>query len=174
MGWSQIFLQFNFTKQSRITSGEAEVEGYQGQIVLSDFDWGMKAGKDVAKGSGLARRVNAEEIKVTKRFDSSSTALMTAMKKRDKFISARITVAQSFADDGEGARDAFVLEANDGYIESIDLDLVADGNAMVLQEELVLRYTKLRIEVVEVTERGTYSNTRSIFDSECESMGLSG
>lgn len=172
MGWSQIFLKITFTKQSTITTGEAETAGYEGQIVLSDFDWSMSAGKDVAKGAGVTRRVNATEIKVAKRFDGSSTALMNAMKTRDKFVTARITVAQSFATDGGDARDAFVLEAKDGYIESIDLDLVADGKAMVLQEELVLRYTKLKIDVVPVSNKGTYTNTRSTFESDCESMGL--
>lgn len=174
MGWSQIFLKINFTKQALIKSGEAETTGYEGQIVLSDFDWGMKAGKDVAKGSGVARRVNAEEIKITKRFDGSSTALMNAMKVRDKFTYARITVAQSFATEGGDARDAFVLEAKDGYIESIDLDLVADGKAMVLQEEIVLRYSKLKIDVIPVSNIGTYTNTRSTFESDCESMELLG
>ena len=178
MGWSQIFLKITFDGAG-LVAGESETVGYEKQIVLADFDWEMSAGKDVLKGTGAGRtntrRVNASELTLKKRFDSSSTTVMSAMSKRDRIKTARVTVAQSFAVEGGSVapRDAFVLEVENAYIEAIDLDLVPDGKAMVLQESITIRYSKLKIEVVPVNANGTYSKVRSTFISDVQdSMGL--
>lgn len=166
MGWSQIFLKISFEKAG-LVEGESEFSGYEKQIVLLDFDWKMKAVDDVLKGKSVdrkaIRRINAEPMSLTKRFDISSTALCNAVAKRDLIKSARITVAQGFAvgaGAGGGLRDAFVVELTDAYLESVDLDMVADGKAMVLQEALSIRYSQIKVEVTPVDEKGLYVSNR--------------
>jgi|GEM_PF-4768794 type VI secretion system Hcp family effector len=177
MGWSQIFLKISIDGLGTDGIGESEVAGYEGQIILADFDWSMK-GHDVIKGTGasrtVTRRVNSETVSVTKRFDASSVTLMTAMRERKRVKSAAITVAHGFASgkaDG-GLRNAFILELLDGYIEEIDLDLVSDGKAMVLQEELTIRYSKLNIKVFEVDANGRYTPKCSTFQCDVQSQTL--
>lgn len=181
MGWSQIFLKISFEGLDSSGIGESETAGYQGQIILSDFDWAM-TGKDVIKGTGpgrsVTRRIKADELSIKKRFDSSSVTLMTAMRERKRITSATVTVAHGFGT-GAGAggsegdlRDAFVLEVKDGYIETINLALVADGKAMVLQEELSIRYSSLTVHVYKVAPNGRYMKERSTFLTDVEGMGL--
>ena len=177
MGWSQIFLKISINDVDTDGIGESEVAGYEGQIILADFDWSMK-GRDVIKGTGASRtvirRVNSETVSVTKRFDAASVTLMTAMRERKRVKSAAITVAHGFASskaDG-GLRNAFILELLDDYIEKIDLDLVSDGKAMVLQEELTIRYSKLNIKVFEVDVNGRYTPKCSTFQCDVQSQTL--
>lgn len=170
MGWSQIFLKVEFEKAGSV-GGESEVAAYEGQIVLLDFDWSLGVASDVAKGKGTARevtrRLKGDPLKISKRFDIASTALFSAMATRDRITSARITVAQSFAIQGVATlRDAFVLEVKDAYIETLDLDMVSDGNAMVLQEDLTIRYSKLKLEVTPVNRDGSYSKVKNTFITE--------
>lgn len=167
MGWSQIFLKIAFEKAGNV-EGESEFAAYEKQIVLLDFDWSMDVASDVIKGVGanrqITRRLNAAPLTLTKRFDVSSTALCNAVATRDRIRSARITVAQSFAVEGAAQlRDAFSIEVSDAHIESIDLDMVSDGKAMVLQENLSIRYSKIKLEVTPVGRDGTYSKVKSTF-----------
>ncbi|RRS06135.1 hypothetical protein EIP75_00595 [Aquabacterium soli] len=181
MGWSQIFLKMSIEGLDASNIGESETAGYVGQIILSDFDWSM-TGKDVIKGVGagrtVTRRVEADVLSLKKRFDSSSVTLMTAMRERKRITTAKVTVAHGFGT-GAGAggsqgdmRDAFTLEVQGGFIENIDVALVADGKAMVLQEELSIRYSSLKIEVFEVNPNGSFSTKRSTFLTEVDGMDL--
>lgn len=177
MGWSQIFLKITFDGGG-LVKGESELVGYEDQIVLTDFDWSMSAGKDVVKnGKAVARRLNMESLTLSKRFDIASTELLSALRKRDRIKTARITVAQSYAVSAVaaslGLRDAFAIEIQDGYLEDISLNMVADGKAMVLQEELSIRYSKIKVEVTPVNRDGTYSKVKSIFTADVrDSMDL--
>lgn len=167
MGWSQIFLKISFEKAGPV-EGESEFAAYENQIVLLDFDWSMDVASDVIKGTGsgrqITRRMSAKPLTLSKRFDASSTALCNAMATRDRIKSARITVAQSFAVEGVAQlRDAFVIEVTDAYLESLDLDMVSDGKAMVLQENLSIRYSKIKVEVTPVGRDGKYSKVKSTF-----------
>src|SRR5690606_23812058 len=141
---------------------------YEKQIVLLDFDWSLGVASDVIKGTGtsrqITRRLDASPLKLTKRFDISSTALCNAIATRDRIKSARITVAQSFAVEGDAQlRDAFAIEVSDAHLESIDLDMVSDGKAMVLQENLSIRYSKIKVEVTPVGRDGKYSKVKNTF-----------
>lgn len=175
MGWSQIFLKITFDGGG-LVRGESELSGYEGQIVVNDFDWSMSAGKDVVKnGKSVARRLNMESLTISKRFDVSSTELMSALRKRDRVKTARVTVAQGFAvaNGDMSLRDAFVVEIQDGYIEDISLNMVADGKAMVLQEELSIRYSKIKVEVTPMAPDGSYSKVKSTFMADVgDSVGL--
>lgn len=167
MGWSQIFLKVSFEKAGNI-DGECEIAAYEKQIVLLDFDWSLGVASDVIKGKGadrqITRRLDASPLKLSKRFDLSSTSLFNAMATRDRIKTARITVAQSFAIQGVATlRDAFVIEVQDAYLESIDLDMVSDGKAMVLQEDISIRYSKIKVEVTPVARDGSYSKVKSTF-----------
>lgn len=176
MSWSQIFLELTMERGGPVF-GESETVGYEKQIVLLDFDWDMKVKRDTHKGMGAGREtkrtVELNEIELTKRFDVTSTRLYSSMANREKIKTGRISVPQGFGVEGaanQGKRDAFVLEFSDGYIESVSLDMVEDGNAMVLQEVLSVRFAKIKIEVTPQNPDGTYARVPKIFRSDLTGM----
>lgn len=165
MGWSQIFLDIEF-KDAGPIKGECEFAGFEKQITLLDFDWGMTLQQNLQPGSDAKRRIALNDLKIKKRFDSSSVKLLNCLNARDTIIKARITIAHRVADVGDKSlRRAFVLEVSKARLESIDLDMTEDGNATILQEDVTIRYSKVRVERYAIDDSGRYSNKAMVYES---------
>lgn len=167
MSWSQIFLDIEF-KQAGPVKGESEFAGFEDQIVLLDFDWSMKLNKQQG-GTAPKRRVTLENLTIKKRFDSASVKLLNCLNNRDPIVKARVTVAHRVSDatgGGDSLRKAFVLEVTKARLESISLDMTEDGKSTILQEDIDIRFTKLRIERYPMDESGRYSNKAMVYESE--------
>jgi hypothetical protein len=59
-----------------------------------------------------------------------------------------------------------VLEVTKARLESVSLDMTEDGKSTVLQEDVVIRFTKIRIERYALDETGRYSNKAMVYESE--------
>jgi type VI secretion system Hcp family effector len=167
MSWSQIFLDIEF-KQAGPIKGESEFAGFEDQIVLLDFDWSMRLNKQQG-GAAAKRRVTLADLTIKKRFDSASVKLLNCLNNRDPIVKARITVAHRIADasgGGDSMRRAFVLEVTKARLESISLDMTEDGKSTILQEDVEIRFTKVRIERYPLDESGKYSNKAMVYESE--------
>lgn len=176
MSWSQIFLDLTMERGGPVL-GEAELVGYEKQIVLLDIEWGMTVKRDTHTGTGAGRdtkrSIELGEITLTKRFDVSSTRLYSSMSNRERIKTGRISVPQGFAVQGaanQGKRDAFAIEFSDAFIENVGLDMVEDGKAMVLQEKITVRAAKIKVEVTPLNPDGTYARSPKIFRSEVVGM----
>lgn len=165
MGWSHIFLDIEF-KQAGPIKGECEFVGFENQIVLLDFDWSMQLNPQ--QGRTAQRRVTMADVKIKKRFDSSSVKLLNCLNSRDPIVKARITVAHRVeaSGGGGGLRKAFVLEAQKARLESISLDMTDEGKSTILQEDVDIRFTKLRIERYGLDDKGNYSTRAMVYESE--------
>lgn len=166
MGWSQIFLDIEF-KDAGPIKGECEFAGFENQIVLLDFDWSMDLNEQ--QGASAKRRVTLKDLKIKKRFDSASVKLLNCLNSRDTIVKARITVAHRVSDSsggGDSLRRAFVLEVTKARLESISVDMTTQGKSTILQEDVVIRFTKIRIERYPMDELGRYSNKAMVYESE--------
>ena len=161
MSWSKLFLDIEFQKAGKIL-GESEYAGFEKQIVLLDFDWDMKIDQQVKNGATVKRTVKMNPIKLSKRFDAASISLLNCLRSRDPIVSGRITVAHRVGDGGT-PRKAFVLEFKKARLESVDLDMTAEGKSMILQEDIEIRYTQMKIEVYKRNLDGSYVSTASNF-----------
>lgn len=174
MGWSQIFLKIEFRDAGEI-KGESEFKGFEDQIVLLDFDWSMSVSQDVTKANGpLVRKISVEPMKLAKRFDSASVKLLNCMRKRDPINKARITVAHRVNDNEDGLRQAFAVELSDARLESIDLDMSESGKSIILQEDIVVRYAKIKVQYYPVGEKGRYggSSATTYTSSFTDAIGM--
>jgi type VI protein secretion system component Hcp len=191
MAWGRLFLQIQF-ETAGVVNGEATAEGFENLIELSDFDFGLKP-KDNAlnqhssssggQGSKLQpKRLGVklpDGITINKRFDASSTALMTAIKTRDNIKRGRIMVSQGFAKgtSGSAVRDAFYIEFTGGKIVDVKLSMSANGKTMELTEDLTLEVEQLRVFINPVKADGSYgpsakpSNLMDVRDKTHQSSG---
>lgn len=162
MSWSQLFLDIEFKSAGKVL-GESEYTGFEQQIVLLDFDWDMKVDHEVKNGASVKRTVAMHPIKITKRFDASSIKLLNCLKERDPIERGRITVAHRVGD-AVAPRKAFVLEFRKGRLETIDLDMTSEGKSMILQEDIEIRYSQMKIEVYTLNPDGTYGTSAKTFE----------
>jgi type VI protein secretion system component Hcp len=170
MSYGRLFMEIRL-EGAGVINGESTVVGYENLIELSDFDFGLKP-KDNAvnkqsyasggQGSKLQpKRLGVklpDGLTVNKRFDASSTKLMSAVKTRARIERGRIMVAQGFTKDPgrKGTKDAFYIEFSGGKIVDVKLSMSASGKTMELTEEFTLELEQLRVFVNPVDANGVY------------------
>jgi type VI protein secretion system component Hcp len=167
MGWSQIYLNIKFESGPPI-KGECEYGGYENQIVLLDFDFDIDSGQDVLqKGGNRIRRATFSPLKLTKRFDSASIPIFTRLAARDKVEWACITVAHAVGNvSGQALRKALEVNVFDARMESVTLNMTSQGNSIILQEDILLKYSKIRVKRYPMKEDSKYSTVASTYESQ--------
>jgi type VI protein secretion system component Hcp len=170
MGWSQIFLNIQF-RDARTIEGECEFEGYEGQIVLMDFSWGMGVKQDLPRVNDKpVRTPKFEQLSIVKRFDSASVKLLNCLQSRDIIEKATISVAHRINEGEGGLRNAFVLEIEKAFLESVSLDMDTDGNSIILKEEFSLRYSKVKVMQYPVDDDGRYTKKAKTYQSQLQDV----
>lgn len=166
---SQVFLKLVFARAGQI-KGESEFAGFEDLIVCDRVTWSME-GRDVPVKSGppghTRRRVQMSPVNVTKRFDESSIKLLNGINARDKIVKARFSVAHRVSASG-GLREAFALELESAFIEDVDWDLNEVGQSLVVIENLVIRYSRIKAEYAPMNANGTFSNAKKTFSTQVD------
>jgi type VI secretion system secreted protein Hcp len=72
-----MFLALDGSRQGAI-QGESQVSGHAGEIEILGWSWGMS--QQVHSSSQLASKASVRTINIQKAIDSSSTAIMSALK----------------------------------------------------------------------------------------------
>ncbi|MEO7055887.1 MAG: hypothetical protein ABI143_03705 [Caldimonas sp.] len=166
MAWSNIFLQL-ITPTGPVI-GEGMLTGWETSIELESFKWECKYdpsaeayvkggfGAASLKSKGLSMLglggINLELGKLTfeKRFDVASAMIHTCLDNHLPIISASITVL-NIKHGGRGIHQpGFTLVAADGFITSVDLKMVASGNAVEVKEEVTLDFKSIVISYLKV------------------------
>ena len=77
-----------------VIKGEAQDAAHKGEIEVVSWSWGMQARPSL--GGGVATgKASVLELKVVKRIDSSSTALMSALRTNEQIQKAVLTLRKS-------------------------------------------------------------------------------
>jgi type VI protein secretion system component Hcp len=172
MGYGQLFLKIKFEKGG-VLEGESEYTGFEKQIMIEGADWSIDT-KDTQDGAGRARknirRVELSSLKLNKRFDLSSVAMLKCFDGRDRIVKGRLTMAHSEVGvfDNGALREAFVLEFEKGYIEQYDLDMEASEGQAILRENIHMVFTNLKVEITPVNASGKYERSKMVFQTELE------
>lgn len=142
MSWAYMFLDLRLEGGGPL-KGEARAKGYEGQIEISRFDFDIDARDAWKASSAKAGHVRIEQgpLKITKRFDSASAALLQAAREGRLVQQARISVVAR----GDAATRVFALTVESGFIAAIDLDVSTSGGGGSLVETVNLTYRKLRL-----------------------------
>jgi len=77
-----------------VIKGESQDEGHKGEINVLSWSWGMAA--KVSLGGGLATgKASIHDLKIVKRIDSASTALMAALRTNEPIQKAVLTLRKA-------------------------------------------------------------------------------
>lgn len=158
MAQADMFLKLE-SKRAGAVRGEANAPGHAGEIEIRAWSWGMQSASGIGGKSPTAMS-SLSELRITKRVDSASTALMSVMRGNDEIKKATLTVRKA---GGIEALDFFTLSIENGRITQIDVGTEA-ADSPVLVEHLSIAFE--RIEITHTSQAAAGGKTgRSTFDA---------
>ena len=90
------------TAKGGVIKGETLDEAHKGEIDLLSWSWGMHVTGSLG-GGGPKGRASVHELKVVKRIDLASTALMSALRSNEVVVKAVLTLRKAAPNDSEFA-----------------------------------------------------------------------
>jgi type VI secretion system secreted protein Hcp len=132
------FLKIDGSKMGPV-KGEARDDKHQNEIDVLGWSWGMQAQTAMGAGGTSGKSV-IHELKIVKRVDSASCALMSMLRNNDQVKKAVLTVRKA----GESAKEYFKITIQNGRITA--LDVVASEGGPELAENVSFAFQKISVE----------------------------
>ena len=135
-----MFLSVNGARLGKI-SGEAHDEKHKNEVEVLAWSWGMQ-GKSSLGGGGASGKATIRELRITKRVDKASTALMSALRSNEVIKKAVLTIRKA----GKKPLEYLKITVEDGRLVSLDIE-ADDGVANpALCERLSVSFNKISVE----------------------------
>jgi type VI secretion system secreted protein Hcp len=139
-GAGDMFLSVNGARHGQI-SGEAHDEKHKNEVEVLGWSWGMQ-GKASLGGGGATGKATMRELRIIKRVDKASTALMAALRTNEAIKQAVLTVRKS----GKLPLEYFKIKIEDGRVMSLDIEAGDESNSSTLLEKVTFSFNKISIE----------------------------
>jgi type VI secretion system secreted protein Hcp len=152
---SDVFLSVQ-TKRAGKIKGEGTTDGHTDEINVLSWGWGISANTAIGSTERTARRVY-KHLVVTKRIDTASTGLLSALATNDEVKEAKLTMRKA----GGDALDYFTMTLNDARVIAVDIEVGADGRPI---ERVSIAFTKIAIEYQRQQSAGLASGAFSFND----------
>jgi type VI secretion system secreted protein Hcp len=126
-----------------LIKGEAQDDAHKGEIEVLRWSWGMQA--KTSLGGGVATgKASVRELKVVKRIDSASTALMSALRTNEPIQKAVLTLRKA----GKTQLEYLKVTIEQGRVTALDIEAGdVDGGADVT-ENVSFSFNKINVEYV--------------------------
>ncbi len=142
MAIRDMFLKLDGAKQGPIR-GEASDPQHTGEIDIDSWSWGMDSPAD-AFGHAVAR-TSFEQLRIVKRVDSATTALMSALRNNELIKKAVLTVRKA---GGAESLAYLIVTIEKGRLTHHRLGGGAGADSTLLSEEFTLSFQKIAVEYV--------------------------
>ena len=147
-GAGDMFLSVNGARFGQIT-GEANDEKHKNEIEVLAWSWGMQ-GRNTLGGNTATGKATMRELKIVKRIDKASTALMKAVRTNEAIKEAILTIRKV----GKSPLEYLVIKIEDGRVTSIDIDAGDATNSPFIVEKLTFSFNKISIEYTPQAQDG--------------------
>jgi type VI secretion system secreted protein Hcp len=135
-----MFFSVNGAKHGQI-NGEAQDETHKNEIEVLAWTWGMQ-GKPSLGGGVASGKATMRELRITKRVDKASTALMAALRTNESIKKAVLTIRKF----GKKPLEYLKITIEDGRVVSLDIEGGDGVNSSALVERLSLSFNKISVE----------------------------
>jgi type VI secretion system secreted protein Hcp len=145
-----MFLSVTGARAGPIT-GESQDSKHKNEIEVLAWSWGMQ-GKPSLGGGGASGKATIRELRVTKRVDKASTALMSALRSNEPIKVATLTIRKIGA---HGPLEYLTIKIEDGRVMSLEIEAGDASNAPALLERVNFSFNKI---IVDYTPQGPDGN----------------
>lgn len=139
MAQGDMFLKIDGARQGAI-KGEAQDASHQDEIDVLAWSWGMEGNYLHGQPTG---KTAVRELKLAKRVDRASTALMAALRSNEVLKEAVLTVRKA---GGADPVEYFKISMAKARIAAITVQSSPPGEFAELTEELSIAFSKLVVE----------------------------
>ncbi|CAN5680827.1 type VI secretion system receptor/chaperone Hcp [soil metagenome] len=148
MSKGDMFLRIE-TLRGGVVAGESKDSEHPGEIDIEDWSWGMRSTESLA-GSGVAIRTSLSELRIVKKVDCASPALMSVMRNNDAVRRAVLSCRKS---GGLKPLDYFTIVVESGRLTMLD---VGSGSASGphLTESWCIAFEKIAVTYKTQDDKG--------------------
>lgn len=141
-GVGDMFLMIKGARSGQI-KGESQDPNHKSEIEVLSWTWGMQA--KPALGGGVATgKASVNELRVVKRVDSASTALMSALRSNEPIQKAVLTLRKA----GSSPLEFFKITIEQGRVTGLTIQGGDQSGAADLVEQLSFSFNKITVEYV--------------------------
>jgi type VI secretion system secreted protein Hcp len=145
-GLGDMFLMVKGAKHGLI-KGESQDTQHKGEIDILSFSWGMQAKTNLAAGTATGR-ASVHDLKIIKKVDSASTALMLALRTNEPIQKAVLTVRKA----GKDQLEYLKITIEQGRVTALTIDKVdalgAPTSTPEIFERVSFSFNKIEVEYV--------------------------
>jgi len=153
-----MFLAVKGSKSGKI-NGEAQDSKHQNEIEVVGWSWGMQ-GKPSLGGGAAAGKATVRELRITKRVDKASTALMSALRSNELITEATLTLRKI----GKNPLEYMKIKIENGRVMSLDVEAGDDSGKPTLLERVTFSFNKINVEYTPQGEDGMPQGTTTFQD----------
>lgn len=154
MAQGDMFLKIDGARQGAI-KGEAQDTSHADEIDVLAWSWGMEGNYMHGQATG---KTAVRELKVAKRVDRASTALMSALRNNEVLKEAVLTVRKA---GGAEPVEYFTIRMTKARIAAITVQSSPPGEFAELSEELSIAFSKMVVEYKPQGADGGYRGSSS-------------
>jgi type VI secretion system secreted protein Hcp len=145
--------------KSGIINGEARDTSHKNTIEVVAWSWGMQ-GRAALGGGGATGKATVRELRITKRVDKASTALMAALRHNEPIKEATLTVRKA----GKDPLEFLTVKIENGRVMSIDIEAGDAANSPAMFEKVTFSFNKITIQYTPQGEDGSALATSKFED----------
>jgi type VI secretion system secreted protein Hcp len=145
-GAGDMFLKVKGAKHGDI-NGEAQDDNpdnkknHKGEIEVLSWSWGMQ-GKSSLGGGGASGKATMRELRILKKVDKSSTALMSALRTNEAIKEAVLTLRKT----GGKKVEYLKITISDGRVMALDVEAGDASGTPTLVERVAFSFNKISVE----------------------------
>ena len=135
-----MFFKVKGAKHGQI-NGEALDDKHKGEIEVLSWSWGMQ-GKSSIGGGTATGKATMRELRIVKKVDKASTALMSALRTNEEIKEGILTLRKT----GTSKVEYFKITINDGRVMALDVEAGDDEGTATLLERVSFSFNKISVE----------------------------
>ena len=141
-GAGDMFLMVKGAKHGLI-KGESQDDQHKGEIEVVSWSWGMVAKPSIGGGTATGK-ATINDLRIVKRVDSASTALMGALRTNEPIQKAVLTLRKA----GKGQLEYLKITIEQGRVVSLIVDTVETASTPDVVERVSFSFNKIEVEYV--------------------------
>lgn len=136
-----MFLLVKGATHGQINGESLDESKHKGEIEVLGWSWGIH-GKPSLGGGAASGKATIRELKIIKRVDKASTALMGAVRTNETIKEAVLTLRKT----GKGALEYLKISIEQGRVVSIDIEAGDASGGSTLIETVTFSFNKVSVE----------------------------
>jgi type VI secretion system secreted protein Hcp len=134
-----MFLSVKGAKHGQI-NGEAQDSQHKSEIEVLGWSWGMQ-GKPSLGGGGASGKATMRELRIIKRVDKASTALMSALRTNELIKEAVLTLRKT----GKKPLEYLKITIQDGRVVALDIEAGDGSGSATVLEKVSFSFNKIGV-----------------------------